>query len=148
MNQNMQHFRQLGLIFGVAALVNYPWELAQSPLYAGTATWGVNLWHCLVASLGDGVLVLAIFAAGLIALRRMDWYEEPGAQGYIVMLLAGLAIALAVEWGAVHVAQRWAYTDQMPRIPGLDIGIVPVAQMLVLPPLIFRIVATLRRRKR
>jgi hypothetical protein len=33
------------------------------------------------------------------------------------------------------------YTAQMPLVPGLAIGVVPVAQMLVLPPLLFRLVA-------
>jgi hypothetical protein len=30
-------------------------------------------------------------------------------------------------------------------VPGLDVGLVPVAQMLVLPPLIFRLVAVWHR---
>ena len=38
------------------------------------------------------------------------------------------------------------YTSQMPLVPGLDVGLVPVVQMLVLPPLIFRIVAIWRGR--
>jgi hypothetical protein len=36
---------------------------------------------------------------------------------------------------------RWMYTAQMPLVPGLDVGIVPIVQMLVLPPLLFRLVA-------
>lgn len=140
--------RILPLLFVTAVAVNYPWELAQAPLYEWPGESRNALWHCFVASLGDGVLILAIFAIGLIALRRPDWYEKPRAQGYIVMFLAGLALAIAVEWGAVHVFQRWAYADAMPRFPGLDIGIVPVAQMIVLPPVIFRIVAAIRKRKR
>jgi hypothetical protein len=31
------------------------------------------------------------------------------------------------------------YTENMPKLPELDIGLVPIAQMLVLPPLIFPI---------
>jgi len=46
----------------------------------------------------------------------------------------------------MHVLQRWAYTARMPRVPGLDVGLVPVAQMLILPPLIFRLVAGWYRR--
>ena len=138
----------LALLFVTAVAVNYPWELAQAPLYEWAGESRNALWHCFVAALGDGVLVLLIFAAGLVVLRRTDWFERRGVRGYLVMLAAGPVIAIAVEWAAVHVIQRWAYTDQMPRIPGLNIGIVPVAQMLVLPPLIFRIVAAIRRRKR
>ena len=65
----------------------------------------------------------------------------PGAQGYLVTTTIGLVLGLTVEWVAVHVLQRWAYTARRPRLPGLDVGMVPVAQMLVLSPLIFRGVA-------
>ena len=46
-------------------------------------------------------------------------------------------IAIVVEWAAIHWLHRWSYTAQMPLIPGLEIGVTPVLQMLVLPPLIF-----------
>ena len=142
----MRAARTPGLLFLTAVVVNYPWELAQASLYEWPGASSNVLWHCFVASLGDGVLVLLIFAAGLIALRRKDWFERPGLRGYLVMLAAGLAIGVGVEWVAVYVAQRWAYTDRMALVPGLGIGIVPVAQMLILPPLIFRIVAIVERK--
>ena len=53
------------------------------------------------------------------------------------MLSAGLVIAILIEWFAVNGLHRWAYTDQMPRIPVLDVGLTPILQMLILPPLIF-----------
>ncbi len=133
--------RRLSILFTVAVVINYPWELAQAPLYAGGNDLSAMWWHCFVASLGDGVLVLLIFAIGWLAWRRHDWFERPGARGYVLMLVSGLMIAVVVEWIAVHVLQRWAYLYAMPRLPGLDIGVVPIVQMLVLPPLIFRIVA-------
>ncbi len=140
--------RVLGTLFLVAVAMNYPWELAQAPLYAGGNDFSAMWWHCFVASLGDGVLVLLIFAIGSLAWRRQNWFERPGARGYVLMLVSGLIIAIAVEWIAVHVLQRWAYLPVMPRVPGLDIGVVPIVQMLVLPPLIFRIVAAMTSRSR
>jgi len=125
----------------VAILINYIWEIAQSPLYVGMDDFAVVWWHCGLAALGDGLLVLLIYAAGWAVLRRRDWFVQPGASGYAVMLLAGLVIGVSSEWLAVFVANRWTYTARMPLIPMLNIGLVPVAQMLVLPPLIFRIVA-------
>jgi hypothetical protein len=98
-------------------------------------------WHCLIASLGDGLLVLLIFAAGWTALHRQDWFVRPGVRGYVVMLAVGLMISVSIEWIAVHIMGRWAYTERMPLVPGLGVGIVPILQMLVLPPLIFWIAA-------
>ncbi len=126
-------WKTIATVFVLAVAVNYPWELAQAPLYEGMSDFSLALWHCLVASLGDGLLVLLIFGAGWAALRRSDWFVNPGRRGYLVMLAAGLAIALVVEWAAVHVA-------------GFNIGLAPIAQMLALPPLVFRAVAVSIRR--
>lgn len=136
----------VAMIFGVAVVSNYLWELAQSPLYVGLEDIRTTLWHCFVASLGDGLMVLGIAAGGGVILRRPAWFVRPGVQGMLVMLLLGFLLGVTVEWVAVHVLQRWAYTARMPRVPGLDVGLVPVAQMLILPPLIFRLVAVWRGR--
>jgi hypothetical protein len=125
----------------VAVLFNYPWELAQSPLYTGTGNFRPAWWHCFVASLGDGVLVLLIFATGWVIRGQSEWFVRPGWLDYGLMVTAGLLLSVSVEWGAVHIAGRWAYNGWMSLVPGLAIGVVPVVQMLVLPPLILRVAA-------
>ncbi len=130
-------------IFAVAVLFNYPWELAQMPLYEGSSYDGRTFLYCFLASLGDGLLVLLIFAAGWIVFRRREWFVQQGARGYLLMLAAGLIIAVGIERVAVGTGQ-WLYAEQMPRLFG--VGLAPIAQMLVLPPLIFRVVAAWRRR--
>jgi len=134
--------KRLIWVFIVAVLLNYLWELAQAPLYVGMEDYNAGLlWHCFVASLGDGIMVLLIGAAGRFTLRESDWFLRPGVRGYLVTLTAGFLLAVLVEWVAVYVLNRWEYTKNMPKVPGLGIGLVPIAQMLFLPPLIFRIVA-------
>jgi len=129
-------------VFVVAVLLNYLWELAQAPLYVGLEKYNnAVLWHCFVASLGDGLMVLLIVPLGWVVLRQPDWFEQPGVLGYVVMVTAGLVMAVLVEWVGAHVLKRWEYAEKMPLVPGLGIGVVPIAQMLFLPPLIFRIVA-------
>jgi len=73
----------------VAVLVNYPWERLQSPLYVHPGRAGIPWWLCLAASLADGLFVVAIFGVGWIALGRRRWFEQPGIEGYIVMLILG-----------------------------------------------------------
>ncbi len=124
------------IIFVVAVIFNYVWEMAQSIFYVGMKSFNA-LWHCFIASLGDGLLVLLIFATGWVVLRRRAWFMQPGTSGYILMLITGLVIGISIEWLAVHVIMLWKYTAQMPLVPGLNIGVLPVAQMLMLPPLIF-----------
>ena len=132
------HFiRQIVAIFVIAVALNYVWEIAQASLYAGEENWGNTWWHCFVASLGDGILVWIIFACGWTAFRRFDWYLYPSGRAYGLMLATGLFIGFGIEWVALNLLNRWAYTISMPVVPGLNVGLVPILQMLVLPPLIF-----------
>jgi hypothetical protein len=132
------------VVVAVAVAFNFPWEMLQAPLYR-METGGWPLWlHCLRASLGDGLLVLLIFVLGVWILRRQDWFRRPGGPGYAWMLVSGAIFAAALEWTAVHLLKRWSYEPAMPMLPGLGIGLVPIAQMLVLPPAIFAVAARLR----
>jgi len=131
----------LARIFVAAVAVNYPWELAQSPLYVQPGGGGAMVWHCGLASVGDGVMVLLIVVAGRLLLRRGDWFVRPDSWSYVVMLTAGLALSIGVEWAAVRGLGWWSYGSRMPLVPMLGIGITPVAQLLALPPLIARLAA-------
>ena len=93
-------------------------------------------------------MILLLFAFGWLVLGRRDWFVRPGLSGYAVTIAAGAALAIAIEWTAVHVLQKWTYAESMPRLPGLEIGLVPVLQMMLLPPIVFRIAAECRLRRR
>jgi hypothetical protein len=136
-------------VFIVAVLLNYLWELGQAPLYLGGEEYNAGVfWHCFVASLGDGIMLLLIVTVGWITLRKPAWFVRPGFRGYLVMITTGVVLAVVVEWVAVHGLGRWVYAEKMPTVPGLGIGLVPIAQMLILPPLIFRIATVIKARKK
>jgi len=137
--------RFLTTLFVVAVLVNYPWERLQSQLYVHPGGVSIPWWLCLAASLADGLFVLVIFGVGWMTLGRRTWFEQPGIEGYLVMLISGVAISVGVEWTTVHVLRWWTYGEYMPFVPIVNIGLVPMTQMLVLPPLIFRLVTALSR---
>ena len=138
--------RMLVAIFIVAILLNSLWELAQAPLYVGLDRYNAAvLWHCFVAGLGDGIMVLTIMAVGRVTLHRWDWFKRPRLSEYLVMLTAGFILAVLVEAVAVHLLGRWEYSVRMPTV--LGIGVVPIAQMILLPPMVFRTVALLGSRK-
>ena len=133
-----------GLIFLLATAVNYAWELAQTPLYAGVEFPGA-LWHCFVASLGDGLLVLFIYATVAIVARSPDWYMRPTARPYLAMAVTGLTVGVAVEWWGLHIARRWQYSELMPMVAAAGVGLAPVLQMVLLPPAIFAVARRLQR---
>lgn len=137
--------RRLTMLFVVAVLVNYPWERLQSQLYVHPGGASIPWWLCLAASLADGLDVLVIFGVGWMTLGRRTWFEQPGIKTYLVMLVSGVAISVGVEWTTVHVLRWWTYGEYMPLVPIVSIGLAPMTQMLVLPPLIFRLVTALSR---
>lgn len=130
---------RLTTLFVISVVLNFPWEVAQMPLYVEDGNLLEFAVHCIVPSLGDGIIVLIIFGIGWMLLRRSDWSDRPGIIGYTLMLFTGFAIAVVIEWGAVYVIERWSYTANMPQLPGIGVGVVPVLQMMVLPPLIFKL---------
>lgn len=128
-------------LFVTSVAFNYPWEMGQAFLYVGMDYSAATWWHCFVASLGDGLLVGLIYGCGRMVMGCSDWFTRPGLKPYAIMVTTGLLIGVLVEWVAVHVLARWAYTAAMPLIPLLEIGWVPVLQMLILPLLIFSVLA-------
>ena len=117
--------------------------MAQMSLYASTGSWLQDFAECLRASLGDGGMVLGIYAVGALVLRRLDWFRRPGVAGYAVMLTIGVILATAFELAALH-SGRWAYTGSMPRLPlAGGLGLLPILQMMLLPPIIFKVASAL-----
>lgn len=128
--------RRVATVFMVAVPVNYLWELGQSSLYLPPSRFRDMLWHCFVASLGDGVIIGLIYGASAILFRERDWYGRMSLGRWGVLLTSTLVVGTLVEWTGLRL-QRWSYADTMPLVPGLRVGLVPLLQMLVLPPLVF-----------
>lgn len=126
----------LATLYVASVLVNFLWEVPQMVFYEWWgASWSTGLLVCLLAALGDGFLVLSLYGFGWALFRRRDWILQPGFSGYSLLVLAGIGIAVAIEMHALA-WNRWAYTTLMPLIPGLGVGFVPVAQIMILPTLI------------
>lgn len=133
--------RRVLAIFFVAVILNDVWEFSQKSLYVGVTGTPGAFWHCFIASLGDGVLVGLIYAAGCITFGRSDWFVRAQRWRMPFVLIAGLVVGASVEWIGVRVLHRWVYAPSMPLVPGLELGLVPVLQMLLLPTVVFLIVA-------
>ena len=133
----LERSKFLLVLFAASVALNYVWEIAHAPLFVGMDSFRAIGWHCFTASLGDGIILLIIHGLGWATFGNWSWSFQPGPRQMAFMLSAGLVIAILIEWFAVNGLHRWAYTDQMPRIPVLDVGLTPILQMLILPPLIF-----------
>jgi len=121
-----------------AFLLNLVWEFGQVPLYRDLPSLGhwASIKFCARATLGDAVIAVVAFwvVAALVASRR--WITAPSAVHVACFVGAGLAISTALEWMAVHVQARWAYGTSMPMVPVLRVGLAPVLQWVIAPPLV------------
>ena len=74
--------------------------------------------------------------------RRADWVTHPGVAGYALMTTVGLTIAVLIQRHALATG-RWEYTENMPLLPIVRVGLVPVLQMVVVPPVVCRMTVRL-----
>lgn len=136
----------LVVVFVVGVGVNFAWEVTQSVLFAPMGGWVSGVWRCFTASLGDGVIILTIAAIGWLWFQRADWIVRPGLGGYALTTTLGVAIVVLIERHALATG-RWAYTERMPVLPGVHVGVVPVLQMVIMPPVAFLVAVRFLKRK-
>ena len=122
-------------MFVLAVLLNLIWEVAQISAYDfPESSLVTNVLGCFVPTLGDGLMILMIYWTGWLVFREFQWILRPGLKGYLLIMAAGLILALIVEWNALYRTGAWAYSEQMITIPILGVGLLPGLQMMVLPP--------------
>lgn len=120
-------------LFIISTAVNYVWEMAQMPLYQDMSFAALSSWLlCFRASLGDGLIIIAIWALGALLYRRVRWFRPLRRGPALLLLVSGALIAVVIELHALAV-ERWSYSELMPIIPWLEVGLSPFVQLLLLP---------------
>ena len=113
------------------------WEVVQLPLFtlwheATPRQIAFATLHCLGGDLAIGTSALI---AALVLTGRPDW-PEAGARAVAGWAWTfGLAYTAWSEYSNAIVRRTWTYTDAMPLIPGLGIGLTPVLQWVLVPAL-------------
>jgi hypothetical protein len=121
------------ILFVIAVVINYVWEMAQMPLYESMPFAEISSWLiCLRASLGDGLIVMVIWGGGALLFRSALWFRHRQPLPALYLLSAGAAIAIGIELHALANG-RWSYSPLMPVLPLLEVGVSPFLQLLLLP---------------
>ena len=114
------------------------WEMLQAPAFTGMpAGWLEATVVCGVATLGDGVIVLGLFGFGWLMFRDFRWFMPVRFHRYVIIVLAGVAVQVVVEWIMVYGLGRWGYAQGHLVVPSLGVGLLPVLQAIMLLPVIF-----------
>ncbi|TMH31002.1 MAG: hypothetical protein E6H63_04385 [Betaproteobacteria bacterium] len=119
--------------------LNVAWEIAQLPLYtiwreASPGYIAFAVAHCTAGDMliGAAALALALVATRAAALEQWQW-----AKIAAIATLTGVVYTVFSEWTNTSVRGGWQYSELMPKLElaGVVIGLSPLAQWLVLPPL-------------
>ncbi len=126
----------------VAFLLNFAWELIQSPLYKGNTYNISHISFCGLASVADAVMVLLIYFVLAIIYKDPLWIKKNNLLRTLILILIGGIGAILAEMR--HLSQgNWAYTPSMPILPFVNAGLSPVLQFMFLPVLIYYITSLL-----
>lgn len=120
-----------------AFLLNALWEFGQCTMLYDMWGWGVlrgSIWMW-AAIIGDVMIVAGIVWAAylILGIRHLN---PPDGLGWAVLVTASFMAGVTLEWIALYV-RLWGYSPWMPTIEviGYSVGISPIAQVTVLPPL-------------
>lgn len=121
-------------VIGWGLPLNTGWEFAHSPLYADwDREWTYLLWTRLHCSVGDVMILLGAFWFTSLAFGTRGWIGTTHRAALLFIVL-GVGYTAWSEWFNTSVRASWDYAPTMPVIGG--IGLTPMLQWVLLPPLI------------
>lgn len=123
----------------ISFVLNFIWEISQAFLYAphyvGIA--GLLTVH-LRASLGDMLMIFIILSLDAFIFDRIFTRGKITIARLARIIFAGFLLAAIIEKYALA-TERWSYGPLMPIIPWLNVGLLPLLQMILIPLVIFAI---------
>lgn len=129
--------RRLFLVLLVVGfLLNLVWELLQMPLFTESVPYLDHVGLCVFASVGDAMMVLALYALMAGVRRDRYWIRDLRWPEVATTVLLGALLAWAIEEWSLSTGYH-AYRPGMPRFPGSSVSLLPLLQMGSLPMLSF-----------
>ncbi len=134
---NRSAFNSLILMITVFAFfLNLIWELLQMPLY-DSASFTINhITYCALGSVADAIMVLLLYFGFALIFKTPFWIHPLKGQRIVILVFTGGIGAALSEMRHLSLG-NWAYSDLMPLIPIINVGISPVLQFMILPVFIY-----------
>ena len=135
--QNTRH--AIAIFLSVVAIAHLLWETLQLPLYT---IWleshpqdiAFAVVHCTV---GDFMIAGLSLLAALVVLGARTWPTERFVPVIALTILIGAAYTVFSEWLNTSMRKSWTYSELMPIVPWIGMGLSPLLQWLVVPALGF-----------
>ena len=120
----------------ISFALHFVWEMAQMFAYQEMARqpWQGTLLTCALATAGDVLATLLAYSVIALLRRSAAWGLQVRWSDCAWAGLVGAVIAVVAEKVAAAYGQ-WSYTEAMPIVPVLDVGLLPFLQLALLIPL-------------
>ena len=114
------------------------WEWVQTPFFIDN-TEEINkiVWYRIHCTFGDMMILASVIIITSLIRRSFSWLFAPSGSYYTAIIILGVSYTLYSEYRNVYLAKNWDYSLLMPELFG--IGLLPVLQWILLPPLIIYI---------
>ncbi len=122
--------------------LNLVWESLQLPLYTiwTNAPVADIAWAVIHCTVGDLLIGGAALTLGWLVAGRPRLTPAVPLSLVTVAILTGIALTIVSEWLATQITRAWEYSPLMPIIPGIRVGLSPLLQWSILPPIAMRLV--------
>jgi hypothetical protein len=114
---------------------NLLWETVQLPLYTlwreGTASSiATAVLHCTA---GDVVIGTVALIGALATLGSDGWPHQRSFRVGVMVLGLSVGYTIFSEYLNTIVRRSWSYSELMPTLPWLGVGLAPLAQWIAVP---------------
>ena len=126
------------LVIGFGNLI---WETLHLPLYTiwNTGTLREKLFAVVHCTGGDVLIALASLALALVIGADRTWPKRGWKRVVLLTVCFGVVYTIFSEWLNIVVRASWAYSELMPVIPVVGIGLSPLLEWIIVPLLAFNL---------
>ena len=119
----------------VTAVLHFMWEIAHMPLYTlwETGTRNEIAFAAVHCTGGDVLIALAAIVGALVFFGHRGWPNQSFASVFATTVIIGIVYTAFSEWLNIEVRASWEYSELMPVVPIIGMGLSPLLQWLVVP---------------
>jgi hypothetical protein len=122
-------------------LLNFAWEVLQTPFFIDISVKiSTIIWYRFHCTLGDVVISIGCFWLVALISKSRTWILNPTKAKLLLFVAFGVSYTIFSEIKNVSLYKLWNYSDLMPVIPYIEVGIVPLIQWIIIPPILILIV--------
>ena len=130
--------KQIIAISIYAFILNFIWEVSQGFLFSDYVYDFQHISFCALASVADLIMVLLLYFVFSVVLKDPFWIKNFTLLKVSSLFFIGGLGAILGEWR--HLSEgNWSYTELMPVIPFVEIGLTPLLQFIILPILTYKL---------